>query len=79
MPGVSFMSAELFIDNGHYADGIKSLEVIMESHPKHRFAGIAAEKLFDANHRRSVGTKSGVGGRYMLKRQTSSSKVRSVF
>ena len=50
MPEVAFLAAETYIKNGHYAEGVKRLEVLMEFHPKHEFAGYAAAVLFDANY-----------------------------
>lgn len=66
VPSVSFRSAEIFIKKGHYAEGIKRLEVIMEHHPKHRFAGFAAATLFDANYRLRRWDQMERWARYML-------------
>ena len=41
VPEVSFLAAEQYIKNGHYREGVKRLEVIMEHHRKHRFAARA--------------------------------------
>lgn len=66
VPSVSFRSAEIFIKKGHYAEGVKRLEVIMEHHPKHRFAGFAAATLFDANYRLRRWDQMERWARYML-------------
>ena len=66
VPSVSFRSAEIFIKKGHYAEGIKRLEVIMEHHAKHRFAGFAAATLFDANYRLRRWDQMERWARYML-------------
>lgn len=66
VPAVAFRSAEIFIRKGHYAEGIKRLEVIMEHHTKHRFAGFAAATLFDANYRLKRWDQMERWGRYML-------------
>ena len=69
VPSVSFRSAEIFIKKGHYSEGIKRLEVIMEHHAKHRFAGFAAATLFDANYRLRRWDQMERWGRYMLERR----------
>ena len=69
VPSVSFRSAEIFIKKGHYAEGIKRLEVIMEHHPKHRFAGFAAATLFDSNYRLRRWDQMERWARYMLDRK----------
>ena len=69
VPSVSFRSAEIFIKKGHYSEGIKRLEVIMEHHSKHRFAGYAAATLFDANYRLRRWDQMERWGRYMLDRR----------
>lgn len=69
VPAVSFRSAEIFIKKGHYAEGVQRLEVIMEHHPKHRFAGFAAATLFDANYRLRRWDQMERWARYMLERK----------
>jgi cellulose synthase operon protein C len=69
VPGVAFRAAEIFIKKGHYGEGIKRLEVIMEHHSKHKFAGFAAATLFDANYRLRRWDQMERWGRYMLKRK----------
>jgi tetratricopeptide (TPR) repeat protein len=69
VPEVSFLAAEIWIKNGHYAEGVKRLEVIMEYHSKHKFAGHAAATLFDANYRLRRWDQMERWGRYMLKRR----------
>lgn len=66
VPSVSFRSAEIFIKKGHYAEGVKRLEVIMEHHPKHEFAGFAAATLFDSNYRLRRWDQMERWARYML-------------
>lgn len=67
VPAVAFRAAEIFINKGHYGEGIKRLEVIMEHHPKHRFTGFAAATLFDSNYRLRRWDQMERWGRYMLK------------
>ncbi len=69
VPSVSFRSAEIFIKKGHYAEGVKRLEVIMEHHPKHEFAGFAAATLFDSNYRLRRWDQMERWARYMLDRR----------
>ncbi len=69
VPFVSFRSAEIFINKGHYSEGIGRLEVIMEHHPKHKYAGHAAATLFDANYRLRRWHEMERWGRYMLDRK----------
>jgi TolA-binding protein len=69
VPAVSFRSAEIYIKKGHYVEGIGRLEVIMEHHPKHRFAGFAAATLFDSNYRLRRWDQMERWARYMLKRR----------
>ena len=69
VPEVSFLSAETYIKNGHYAEGVKRLEVLMEFHSKHKFAGHAAAVLFDANYRLRRWDQMERWGRYMLDRK----------
>ncbi|MBU1433089.1 tetratricopeptide repeat protein [Myxococcota bacterium] len=69
VPFVSFRSAEIFINKGHYGEGINRLEVIMEHHPKHKYAGHAAATLFDANYRLRRWHEMERWGRYMLDRK----------
>ena len=69
VPSISFRAAELFIRAGHYAEGIKRLEVIMTYHAKHKFASYAAAVLFDANYRLRRWDQMERWGRYMLKQK----------
>ena len=69
VPSISFRSAELFIRAGHYSEGIKRLEVIMEHHGNHKFASFAAATLFDANYRLKRWDQMERWGRYMLKKR----------
>jgi TolA-binding protein len=69
VPAISFRAAELFIRSGHYSEGIKRLEVIMEHHSKHKFASFAAATLFDANYRLRRWDQMERWGRYMLKKR----------
>lgn len=69
VPEVSFLAAETYIKNGHYSEGVKRLEVLMEFHPKHRFAGFAAAVLFDANYRLRRWDQMERWARYMLDRK----------
>ena len=69
VPSVSFRAAEIYIKKGHYAEGVKRLEVLMEHHSKHRWAGFAAATLFDANYRLRKWDQMERWGRYMLKRK----------
>ncbi|MAD61768.1 MAG: hypothetical protein CMH49_09720 [Myxococcales bacterium] len=69
VPSISFRAAELFIRAGHYAEGIKRLEVIMEHHSSHKFASFAAATLFDANYRLKRWDQMERWGRYMLKKR----------
>ncbi len=66
---VSFRAAEIYIKKGHYSEGVKRLEVIMEHHPKHKWAGYAAATLFDSNYRLRRWDQMERWGRYMLKRK----------
>ena len=66
VPFVSFRSAEIYINKGHYSEGIKRLEVIMEHHPTHKYAGHAAAVLFDANYRLKRWDQMERWGRYMI-------------
>jgi tetratricopeptide (TPR) repeat protein len=66
VPSISFRAAELFIRAGHYAEGIKRLEVIMTYHSNHKFASFAAATLFDANYRLRRWDQMERWGRYML-------------
>lgn len=66
VPSISFRSAEIFINNGHYAEGVKRLEVIMEHHPKHRYASFAAATLFDSNYRLRRWDQMERWARYMM-------------
>ncbi len=82
VPFVSFRAAEIFINKGHYAEGISRLEVIMEHHPKHEYAGHAAATLFDSNYRLRRWDQMERWGRYMLERKNyevlSQSQLRDV-
>ncbi len=69
VPFVSFRAAEIYINKGHYGEGIKRLEVIMEHHPSHKFAGHAAATLFDSNYRLRRWDQMERWGRYMLQRK----------
>ncbi|MCB9545046.1 MAG: tetratricopeptide repeat protein [Myxococcales bacterium] len=69
VPAISFRAAEIFIKKGHYAEGVSRLEVIMEHHPKHRFAGFAAATLFDSNYRLRRWDQMERWARYMLERK----------
>lgn len=69
VPSISFRAAEIFINNGHYAEGIKRLEVIMEYHPKHEFASFAAATLFDSNYRLRRWDQMERWARYMMKKR----------
>jgi len=69
VPAVSFRAAEIYIKKGHYAEGVKRLEVLMEHHSKHEWAGFAAATLFDANYRLRRWDQMERWGRYMLKRR----------
>ncbi|MEE2755885.1 MAG: tetratricopeptide repeat protein [Myxococcota bacterium] len=69
VPEVSFLSAEIWIDSGHYKEGVKRLEVLLEYHSKHKFAGHAAAKLFDANYRLRDWDQMERWGRYMLQKK----------
>jgi TolA-binding protein len=66
VPFVSFRAAEIYIKKGHYEEGVKRLEVIMEHHPKHEYAGHAAATLFDSNYRLKRWDQMERWGRYML-------------
>ncbi|MCB9521828.1 MAG: tetratricopeptide repeat protein [Myxococcales bacterium] len=66
VPAVSFRAAEVYIKKGHYPEGIKRLEVIMEHHPKHQFASFAAATLFDSNYRLRRWDQMERWARYML-------------
>jgi TolA-binding protein len=66
VPAVAFRAAELFINKGHYQEGIGRLEVIMQYHTNHKFASFAAAKLFDANYRLRRWDQMEKWGRYML-------------
>jgi TolA-binding protein len=69
VPSISFRAAEIYIKKGHYAEGVKRLEVIMEHHPKHEFAGFAAATLFDSNYRLRRWDQMERWARYMLERK----------
>ena len=69
VPAISFRAAELFIRAGHYSEGVKRLEVIMEHHANHKFASFAAATLFDANYRLRRWDQMERWGRYMLKKR----------
>jgi TolA-binding protein len=69
VPFVSFRAAEIYINKGHYAEGIKRLEVIMEHHTQHKYAGHAASVLFDSNYRLKRWDQMERWGRYMLERK----------
>lgn len=69
VPAISFRAAEIFINNGHYAEGIKRLEVIMEHHAKHKFASFAAATLFDSNYRLRRWDQMERWARYMLEKR----------
>lgn len=69
IPSIAFRSAEIYIKKGHYSEGIERLEVLMEHHSKHRFAGFAAATLFDANYRLKRWDQMERWARYMLDRR----------
>jgi TolA-binding protein len=69
VPSVSFRAAEIYIKKGHYLEGVKRLEVLMDHHSKHKWAGYAAATLFDANYRLRKWDQMERWGRYMLKRK----------
>ena len=69
VPSISFRSAEIFINNGHYAEGVKRLEVIMEHHAKHRYASFAAATLFDSNYRLRRWDQMERWARYMMEKR----------
>jgi TolA-binding protein len=66
VPFVSFRAAEIYINKGHYSEGIKRLEVIIEHHSAHKYAGHAVATLFDANYRLKRWDQMERWGRYML-------------
>ena len=69
VPFVSFRAAEIYINKGHYSEGIKRLEVITEHHNQHRYAGHAVATLFDANYRLKRWDQMERWGRYMLEKK----------
>ncbi|MSP71367.1 MAG: tetratricopeptide repeat protein [Myxococcales bacterium] len=69
VPFVSFRAAEIYINKGHYSEGIKRLEVIMEHHTAHKYAGHAAATLFDSNYRLRRWDQMERWGRYMMEKK----------
>ena len=59
----------MYTESGHQSEGIKRLEVIMEYHTQHKYAGHAAAVLFDSNYRLKRWDQMERWGRYMLERK----------